>query len=112
MAWWLALLAVLAGVGAVPQSNYNLQNLDVEFEEGEGIPEFGTLDGIVTELGKIYNMCETKYYIHCPTSNHNNCIPIYVLCIWYSIVLIAFHCLITHPLSTIHYPHIVEESKS
>jgi len=53
LAWWLALLAVLAGVGAGPQSNYNLRNLDVEFEEGEGIPEFGTLDGIVTELDTI-----------------------------------------------------------
>ena len=65
-AWWLALLAVLAGVGAGPQSNYNLQNLDVEFEEGEGIPEFGTLDGIVTELGKINVLLNTD--IHCPTT--------------------------------------------
>ena len=57
-ACWLPLLAV---VTAGPQSNYNLQNLDVEFEEIshtkeqslEGLPEFGTLDEIVTELGKI-----------------------------------------------------------
>ena len=51
-ACWLPLLAV---VTAGPQSNYNLQNLDVDLdpEEGSGIPEFGTLDGIVTELGKI-----------------------------------------------------------
>merc|ERR1719278_913681 len=52
LACWLALLA---GVTAVPQSNYNLQNLDVDLdpEEGSGIPEFGTLDGIVTELDPI-----------------------------------------------------------
>merc|ERR1719278_1416271 len=52
LACWLALLA---GVTAVPQSNYNLQNLDVDLdpEEGSGIPEFGTLDGIVTELDTI-----------------------------------------------------------
>lgn len=52
LACWLALLA---GVTAVPQSNYNLQNLDVDLdlEEGSEIPEFGTLDGIVTELDTI-----------------------------------------------------------
>ena len=103
-AWWLALLAVLAGVGAGPQSNYNLQNLDVEFEEGEGIPEFGTLDGIVTELGKI-NVLLIQIFIVQPQQLYPY--PINVLCIWSSIVLIALHCLITYL-----HPHIVEESKS
>ena len=51
--WWVAGLTLVA---AIPQSNYNLQNLDVELEglKDEGIPEFGTLDGVVTELGKIF----------------------------------------------------------
>ena len=57
-ACWLSLVAVAR---SGPQSNYNLQNLDVEFENIsftkeqslEGLPEFGTLDGIVTELGEI-----------------------------------------------------------
>ena len=54
MAWWG--VAMLTLVSAIPQSNYNLQNLDVELEglKDEGIPEFGTLDGVVTELGKIF----------------------------------------------------------
>ena len=36
---------------ASPQSNYNLQDLNIEFE-GEGLPEFATLDASVVELGK------------------------------------------------------------
>jgi len=50
--WWVAGLTLVA---AIPQSNYNLQNLDVELEglKDEGIPEFGVLDGKVTELDTI-----------------------------------------------------------
>ena len=36
---------------ASPQSNYNLQDLNIEFE-GEGLPEFATLDASVVELGE------------------------------------------------------------
>ena len=45
--WWVAGLTL---VEAIPQSNYNLQNLDVELEglKDEALPEFGTLDGKVT----------------------------------------------------------------
>ena len=79
LAWWLALLAVLAGVGAVPQSNYNLQNLDVEFEEGEGIPEFGTLDGIVTELGKIYVRLTIIFIVKPPTTTT---VSLFMFCVF------------------------------
>ena len=47
---WLPLL-VAGLVGGTPQSNYDLQALSVEYE-GAGLPEFGTLNGTVTELGK------------------------------------------------------------
>jgi len=58
---WAAWLTLVGVVRSLPQSNYNLQNLDVEFENIsftkeqslEGLPEFGTLDGIVTELDTI-----------------------------------------------------------
>merc|ERR1711963_391399 len=49
---WAWLLAVVGVAVGSPQSNYNLQDLNIEFE-GEGLPEFGTLDGTVTELDKI-----------------------------------------------------------
>ena len=49
---WAWLLAVVGVAVASPQSNYNLQDLNIEFE-GEGLPEFGTLDGTVTELGEL-----------------------------------------------------------
>ena len=49
---WACLLAALGVAVGKPQSNYNLQDLNIEFEEGAGLPEFGTLDGTVTELGK------------------------------------------------------------
>jgi len=49
---WAWLLAVVGVAVGNPQSNYNLQDLNIEFE-GEGLPEFGTLDGTVTELDKI-----------------------------------------------------------
>ena len=49
---WAWLLAVVGVAVGSPQSNYNLQDLNIEFE-GEGLPEFGTLDGTVTELGKL-----------------------------------------------------------
>ena len=60
MPTWAWLLAVVGVAVASPQSNYNLQDLNIEFE-GEGLPEFGTLDGTVTELGEfnryIYKIC-------------------------------------------------------
>jgi len=47
---WVALAAALLGPAAAsPQSNYNLQAVSIEYE-GEGLPEFGTLNGTVTEL--------------------------------------------------------------
>ena len=85
MAWWGAL------VSAIPQSNYNLQNLDVELEglKDEGIPEFGTLDGVVTELGKIrtgiFRGTYYVYLIHQTTTTTVVCGP---LCLP-SIVLIT-----------------------
>ena len=65
---WAVWLTLVAVVRSLPQSNYNLQNLDVEFENIsftkeqslEGLPEFGTLDGIVTELGKIILFVELQ----------------------------------------------------
>ena len=65
---WAAWLTLVGVVRSLPQSNYNLQNLDVEFENIsftkeqslEGLPEFGTLDGIVTELGKIILFAELQ----------------------------------------------------
>ena len=55
---WACLLAALGVAVGKPQSNYNLQDLNIEFEEGAGLPEFGTLDGTVTELGKFQ-----KYFV-------------------------------------------------
>ena len=50
---WVALAAALLGPAATsPQSNYNLQAVSIEYE-GEGLPEFGTLNGTVTELGEL-----------------------------------------------------------
>ena len=49
---WAWLLGLVGVAVASPQSNYNLQDLNIEFEEGAGLPEFGTLNGTVTELGK------------------------------------------------------------
>ena len=96
LAWWWVAVAGL--VSASPQSNYNLQNLDVELEglKDEGIPEFGTLDGVVTELGKIldYNLYSkvrfSVYFIHQTATTTVVCGP---LCL-HSIVLITFiiHC--------------------
>ena len=47
---WFALLGGCLVAGS-PQSNYDLQALSVEYE-GAGLPEFGTLNGTVTELGE------------------------------------------------------------
>ena len=88
--WWVAGLTLVA---AIPQSNYNLQNLDVELEglKDEGIPEFGTLDGVVTELGKILYRNEHDVYFTTYTSNnHNYC------CLW--TIMFAFYC-----FNYIHY---------
>merc|ERR1711884_850413 len=50
---WAWLLGLVGVAVASPQSNYNLQDLNIEFEEGGGLPEFGTLNGTVTELDSI-----------------------------------------------------------
>ena len=50
---WAWLLGLVGVAVASPQSNYNLQDLNIEFEEGAGLPEFGTLNGTVTELGEL-----------------------------------------------------------
>ena len=69
---WACLLAALGVAVGKPQSNYNLQDLNIEFEEGAGLPEFGTLDGTVTELGEFQ-----KYIVDCSVviiecwSHHN-----------------------------------------
>ena len=85
--WWVAGLTLVA---AIPQSNYNLQNLDVELEglKDEGIPEFGVLDGKVTELVR-----SDVYLIHLTTTTTVVC---GALCL-HSIVLITviittIHC--------------------
>ena len=53
MRWaWLVVPLMGSLAGAVPQSNYDKQAVSVEYKE-EGIPQFGTLDGKVTELGKL-----------------------------------------------------------
>ena len=49
---WAWLLALVGVANSSPQSNYNLQNLNVEFEEGQGLPALGILNGTVTELGE------------------------------------------------------------
>ena len=49
---WAWLVAVVGVVVGSPQSNYNLQDIDIEFE-GEGLPEIGILNGTVTELGEL-----------------------------------------------------------
>ena len=53
---WAWLLGLVGAAVASPQSNYNLQDLNIEFEEGGGLPEFGTLNGTVTELGKLSSL--------------------------------------------------------
>jgi len=50
---WAWLLALVGVANSSPQSNYNLQNLNVEFEEGQGLPALGILNGTVTELDNI-----------------------------------------------------------
>jgi hypothetical protein len=63
---WLPLL--LVGIAsATPQSNYDLQALSVEYE-GAGLPEFGTLDGTVTELDTLsstINLNRTDAALNC-----------------------------------------------
>jgi len=54
-------------VGANPQSNYDLQALSVEYE-GAGLPEFGTLNGTVTELDTLsstINLNRTDASLNC-----------------------------------------------
>jgi len=61
---WFALLGVCAGS---PQSNYDLQALSVEYE-GAGLPEFGTLNGTVTELDTLsstINLNRTDAALNC-----------------------------------------------
>ena len=53
---WAWLLGLVGVALASPQSNYNLQDLNIKFEEGGGLPEFGTLNGTVTELGKLWSL--------------------------------------------------------
>merc|ERR1711936_554499 len=66
---WAWLLACLFGcTGASPQSNYDLQALSVEYEEGAGLPEFGTLNGTVTELDTLsstINLNRTDAALNC-----------------------------------------------
>jgi len=63
---WLPILA--AGlVAGTPQSNYDLQALSVEYE-GAGLPEFGTLNGTVTELDTLsstINLNRTDAALNC-----------------------------------------------
>jgi len=49
---WAGLLVLVGVASGSPQSNYNLQDLNIEFE-GEGLPEFATLDASVVELDNI-----------------------------------------------------------
>ena len=56
---WAWLVAVVGMVVGSPQSNYNLQDIDIEFE-GEGLPEIGILNGTVTELGKFVSYLKIK----------------------------------------------------
>jgi len=61
---WFALLGVCGGS---PQSNYDLQALSVEYE-GAGLPEFGTLNGTVTELDTLsstINLNRTDAALNC-----------------------------------------------
>jgi len=63
---WLSLL-VAGLVGGTPQSNYDLQALSVEYE-GAGLPEFGTLNGTVTELDTLsstINLNRTDAALNC-----------------------------------------------
>jgi len=58
---------LLGWVGANPQSNYDLQALSVEYE-GAGLPEFGTLNGTVTELDTLsstINLNRTDASLNC-----------------------------------------------
>ena len=58
---WAWLVAVVGVVVGSPQSNYNLQDIDIEFE-GEGLPEIGILNGTVTELGKLSIFCSGQSF--------------------------------------------------
>lgn len=64
----VALISALLGLGgAKPQSNYNQQALSIEYE-GEGLPQFGTLDGVVTELDTLsdkINLNRTEALLAC-----------------------------------------------
>jgi len=65
---WAWLPVFLFGLtGASPQSNYDLQALSVEYE-GAGLPEFGTLNGTVTELDSLsstINLNRTDAALNC-----------------------------------------------
>eukprot|EP00091_Calanus_sinicus_P019229 TRINITY_DN4736_c0_g1_i2.p1 TRINITY_DN4736_c0_g1~~TRINITY_DN4736_c0_g1_i2.p1 ORF type:complete len:711 (+),score=186.10 TRINITY_DN4736_c0_g1_i2:233-2365(+) len=65
---WVWLPVFLFGcTGASPQSNYDLQALSVEYE-GAGLPEFGTLNGTVTELDTLsstINLNRTDAALNC-----------------------------------------------
>eukprot|EP00092_Neocalanus_flemingeri_P005446 GFUD01005869.1.p1 GENE.GFUD01005869.1~~GFUD01005869.1.p1 ORF type:complete len:775 (+),score=162.24 GFUD01005869.1:56-2380(+) len=65
---WAWLLAFLFGCTCgSPQSNYDLQALSVEYE-GAGLPEFGTLNGTVTELDSLsstINLNRTDAALNC-----------------------------------------------
>jgi len=63
---WLPIL-VAGLVSGTPQSNYDLQALSVEYE-GAGLPEFGTLNGTVTELDTLsstINLNRTDAALNC-----------------------------------------------
>lgn len=64
----VALASALLGLAlAKPQSNYNQQALSIEYE-GEGLPQFGTLDGVVTELDTLsdtINLNRTEALLTC-----------------------------------------------
>ena len=45
-------MGVFLAVNATPQSNYNQQEVSID-STGAGIPELATLNGTVTELGRV-----------------------------------------------------------
>lgn len=73
MPGWVWLVGVFSLVGGTPQSNYDQQELSVEYN-GAGIPEYATLNGTVTELDNIspsIKLNRTQANLNCSTGFMN-----------------------------------------
>ena len=73
MPWWVWLaVGVACPALASPQSNYDQQELSLEYT-GSGQPEFATLNGTVVELGKA--RVKTECIVSIPLSHLHAPVP-------------------------------------